>query len=210
LIRSCASKHLSMNVHRVYIGYIGLTNLYFVIITDIYLRVRMSSAILLALRHWISLRYLINNEFFLEDNWISLRRCLRFVAWMTFFLICCSCCERRWQQCGLKIVCVEAFDFWRATISVETMCLLGRVVAQLKHFRQRLCIFCAAVYVRIINPVDRDIFDSIMPVFLATRVFTWEHCNSSDACSPVGAVCSFVLLLLPLECNTCLLSNVTV
>jgi hypothetical protein len=35
-----------------------------------------------------------------------------------------------------------------------------------------LCAFCAAVYVQNINPVDRDIFDSIMSVFLATRVLT--------------------------------------
>jgi len=74
----------------------------------------------------------------------------------------------------------------------------------------RLCIVCAIVYVQNIDPVDTDFFGYITPVFLATRVLTLEHCNSSDASSPVGAVCSFVLLLLPLERNTCLLSNVTV
>jgi len=74
----------------------------------------------------------------------------------------------------------------------------------------RLCIVFATVYVQNINPVERHIFGFIMPTFLATRLLNLEHCNSSDASSPVGAVCSFVFLLLPLERNTCLLSNVTV
>jgi hypothetical protein len=57
---------ISLYVHRIYTCYIGPTDLYFVIISDIALRVRMSSAFLLALRHWIHLRFLINQEFVLE------------------------------------------------------------------------------------------------------------------------------------------------
>ena len=74
----------------------------------------------------------------------------------------------------------------------------------------RLCTVCATVYVQNIDPFNREIFGFFMLVFLATRVLTLEYCNSSDAFSPVGTICSFVLLLLPLERNTCLLSNVTV
>jgi hypothetical protein len=71
----------------------------------------------------------------------------------------------------------------------------------------RLCFVCATVYLENINLVDGDICGFIRLVLLVTPVLAWEHCNPFDASSPVGAVCSFVL---PLECNTCLLSNVTV
>lgn len=60
-------------------------------------------------------------------TWVSLLRCLRFMALMTFFLLCCSCCELRKQQ--MKQHRSWRFDFF-------CYYLLGRVVVQLKNFRQ--------------------------------------------------------------------------
>jgi hypothetical protein len=149
-----------MYVHRIYTGCcIGLTNLYFVIISDITLRVRMSSALLLALRHWIYLRLLINPEFVLEWQ----LKCLFFFAYASLPWWRSFCYAALAPSVGnssmveasskLKLLILFCYYFggdhvltWESSSPAETLSSL------------RLCIVYVTVHVQNINPVDRDIF----------------------------------------------------